>query len=180
MKEHCIVAGGKIKIAQHRDKLHYAKMRGGGLTSIARKFPPNMYVYVRRLKEIKSGLSPLTKPAILRVMQVLGNVTLLLQGKCTSLLKAHVGQCAPCHLPNINPRLDPELYRPGRHSPCEVCKLTHAFAETLLCEQCNSGWHKFCMNPPVSKKIDNFVCLHCEAGGTSPLSASFVPNLAPV
>jgi hypothetical protein len=36
------------------------------------------------------------------------------------------------------------------------------------------------MNPPVSKDIDNFVCPHCQADGISPLSASFVPNLAPV
>jgi hypothetical protein len=34
MKAHCIAAGGNLKIAQRRDKLHYAKMRGGGLTSI--------------------------------------------------------------------------------------------------------------------------------------------------
>jgi hypothetical protein len=32
----------------------------------------------------------------------------------------------------------------------------------------------------MSKDIDNFVCPHCQAGGISPLSASFVPNLAPV
>jgi hypothetical protein len=179
MKDHCIVAGGNLKIAQHRDKLHYAKMRGGGLTSIVRKFAPGMYVYVRRLKEIKGGLSPLTKPAILKIKQVLGNGTLLLQGKCTSLIKAHVEQCAPCHLPNIDPRLDPELYRPDRHSPCEVCKMTHNFAEMLLCDRCNSGWHTFCMDPPVSKDVDTFVCPHCEAGGFSPLSPLFVPNLAP-
>ena len=49
MKEHCLVARGNLRIAQHRDKLHYAKMRGGGFTSIVRKFSPNMYVYVRRL-----------------------------------------------------------------------------------------------------------------------------------
>jgi hypothetical protein len=91
-----------------------------------------------------------------------------------------VEQCAPCHLPKIDPRLDPELYRPDRHSPCEVCKLTHDFAEMLLCDRCNLGWHTFCMNPPVSKDIDTYICPHCQAGGISPLSASFVPNLAPV
>ncbi len=154
-------------------------MRGGGLTSIVRKFSPNQYVYVRRLKEVKGGLTPVTKPSILRIKQVMGNGCLLLQGKCTSLLKVHVEQCAPCHLPNIDPRLDPDLYRPDRHSPCEVCKLTHAFAEMLLCDRCNSGWHTFCMNPPVSKDY-YFICPHCQAGGISPLSASFVPNLVPL
>jgi hypothetical protein len=64
-------------------------MRGGGFTGIVRKFTPNMYVYVRQLQEIKGGLTPLTKPAILRVKQVIGNEKQLLEGKCTSLLKAH-------------------------------------------------------------------------------------------
>jgi hypothetical protein len=91
-----------------------------------------------------------------------------------------VEQCAPCHLPNIDQRLDPELYRPDRHSPSEVCQLTHAFAEMLLCDRSNSGWHTFCMNPPDSKDIDSFICPNCQSGGISPLSASFVPNLAPV
>jgi hypothetical protein len=36
------------------------------------------------------------------------------------------------------------------------------------------------MNPPVSKDIDTYICPHCQAGGILPLSASFVPNLAPV
>jgi hypothetical protein len=36
------------------------------------------------------------------------------------------------------------------------------------------------MNPPVSKDIESFICPHCQAGGILPLSASFVPNLAPV
>jgi hypothetical protein len=158
MKYHCIVAGENLKIALHRDKLHYAKMRGGGLTSIVRKCSPNMYVYVRSLKEIKGALTLVTKPAILRIKQVLGNGCLLLQGKCTSLLKVHVEQCTPCHLPYIDPRLDPQLYRPDRHSPCEVCQLTHALAEMLLCDRCNSGWHTYCMNPPVSRDIETFIC----------------------
>ena len=89
-------------------------------------------------------------------------------------------QFAPCHLPNIDQRLDQELYRPDRHSPCEVCQLTHAFTEMILCDRCNSGWHTFCMNPSISKDIDSFICSHCQVGGFSPLSASCVPNLAPV
>jgi hypothetical protein len=89
-------------------------------------------------------------------------------------------QCAPCHLPNIDSRLNPALYRPDQHSPCEVCKVTHASAEMLLCDRCNSGWHTYCLDPPVSKAISSFICPHCQAGGFSPLSASFVPTLAPV
>ena len=32
MKLHCLAAGGNLKIAQHRDTLRYAKIRGGGYT----------------------------------------------------------------------------------------------------------------------------------------------------
>ena len=48
MKEHCLAAGGNLKIAQHRDTLRYAKIRGGGFTPKVRKFEVGQYVYVRR------------------------------------------------------------------------------------------------------------------------------------
>jgi hypothetical protein len=38
MKEHCLAAGGNLKIAQHRDTLRCANMRGGGYTLKVRKF----------------------------------------------------------------------------------------------------------------------------------------------
>jgi hypothetical protein len=128
-------------------------MRGGGFTSIVRKFSPNMYVYVCRLQEIKGDLTPLTRPAILRVKQVIGNEQLLLQGKCTSLLKAHVGNAPRVTCQTLTPawirsfivRIDTAL---GRSA-----KLTHAFAEMLLCDRCNSGWHTFCLDPPVSRQF---------------------------
>ena len=70
MKEHCLTAGGNLKIAQHRDTLRYAKIRGGGYTPKVRKFEVGQYVYVRRLKEVKGGLTPISKPSILRIKVV--------------------------------------------------------------------------------------------------------------
>ena len=108
MKEHCLTAGGNLKIAQHRDTLRYAKIRGGGYTPKVRKFEVGQYIYVRRLKEVKGGLAPISKPSILRVKVVEKHGVLICEGKCAGTIKVNVAQCAPCHLPNLDPRLDPQ------------------------------------------------------------------------
>ena len=67
MELHCLAAGGNLKIAQHRDTLRYANIRGGGYTPNVRKFEVGQYVYVRRLQAVKGGLTPISKPSILRI-----------------------------------------------------------------------------------------------------------------
>jgi hypothetical protein len=69
-KEHFLAAGGNLKIAPHRDTLRYAKIRGEGYTPKVRKFEVGQYVYVRRLQEGKEGLTPVSKPSILRIKVV--------------------------------------------------------------------------------------------------------------
>ena len=171
MKEHCLTAGGNLKIAQHRDTLRYAKIRGGGYTPKVRKFEVGQYVYVRRLKEVKGGLTPISKPSILRIKVVEKHGVLICEGKCAGTIKVNVAQCAPCHLPNLDPRLDPQRFRPDRHKECVVCEQTTAWEEMMLCDKCNKGWHTFCLNPSVSRNIEVFICPECTPGdriGRSP------------
>jgi hypothetical protein len=81
VKEHCLAARENLKIAQHRDTLRYAKIRGGGYTPKVRKFNVGQYVYVRRLQEAKEGLTPVSKPSILRIRVVEKHGILLCEGK---------------------------------------------------------------------------------------------------
>ena len=161
MKEHCLAAGGNLKIAQHRDTLRYAKIRGGGYTPKVRKFEVGQYVYVRRLQEVKGGLTPVSKPSILRIKVVEKYGVLICEGKCAGTIKVNVAQCAPCHLPDLDPRLDPQRFRPDRHKECVVCEQTTAWADMMLCDKCNRGWHTFCLTPTVSRNIEVFICPMC-------------------
>jgi hypothetical protein len=118
-------------------------------------------VYVRRLQEAKGGLTPVSKPSILRIKVVEKHGILLCEGKCAGTIKVNVAQCAPCHLPNLDPRLDPQRFRPDRHKECVVCEQTTAWADMMLCDKCNRGWHTFCLNPTVSRNIEVFICPRC-------------------
>jgi hypothetical protein len=161
MKKHCLAAGGNLKIAQHRDTLRYAKIRGGGYTPKVKKFEVGQYVNVRPLQEVKGGLTPISKPSILRIKSIEKYGALICEGKCAGTIKVNVAQCAPCHLPNFDPRQDPQRFRPDRHKECVVYEHTTAWADMMLCDKCNRGWHTFCLNPTVSRNIEVFVCPMC-------------------
>jgi hypothetical protein len=90
MKKHCLAAGGNLKIAQHRDTLRYAKIKGGGNTPKVSKFEVGQYVYVRRLHEVKGGLTPVSKLSILRIKVVEKYGILICEGKCASTMKVNV------------------------------------------------------------------------------------------
>lgn len=53
-------AGGNLLIAQHRDTLCYARMRGGGTLPVLRRFHPGDYVYHHH----NGARSNLDKPGI--------------------------------------------------------------------------------------------------------------------
>jgi hypothetical protein len=89
MKEHCLAARN-LKIAQHRDTLRYAKIRGGGYTPKVMKCEVGQYVYVRRLQEVKGGLTPVSKPSILRIKTVEKYEVLVCGGKCAGTINANV------------------------------------------------------------------------------------------
>ena len=46
---------------------------------------------------------------ILRVREVLSSGVLMLEGRDDIVWKDHVHNCAPCHLPNVDGRVDPSL-----------------------------------------------------------------------
>jgi hypothetical protein len=86
---------------------------------------------------------------------------LICEGKCAGTIKVNVAKCAPCHLPNLDPRLDPQRFCPDRHKECVVCEQTTAWAGMMLCDKCNRGWHTFCLSPTVSRNIEVFICPKC-------------------
>jgi hypothetical protein len=108
---------------------------------------------------VKGGLTPVSKPSILRIKSV-GKYGVC-ESKCAGTIKVNVAQCAPCHLPTFNPRLDPHRFSLDRHKECVVCEQTTALADMILCDKCNRGWHTFCLNPTVSRSIEVFICPMC-------------------
>jgi hypothetical protein len=70
--------------------LQYVKIRGGGYTPKVRKSEVGQYVHVRRLQEVKGGLTPISKPSILRINTVEKYGVLICGGKCAGTFIVNV------------------------------------------------------------------------------------------
>ena len=85
-----VMATENLLIAQHRDTLRYAQLKGGGLSGAnLRNFEVGDYVYLRR-RQLDSTLQLLAKPEIFRVKEVFPNGVVVLQGKCGSCMTNNV------------------------------------------------------------------------------------------
>ena len=147
VQQHYIVAGDNLRIAQQRDKLRYAYTRSGAYLPRLRRFEPGDFVYVST--NAKTTLDIKARPLILRVKEVRPSGVLIVEGRCGSAVSVHATKCAPCHLPDIDPRIDPTLVPPSEDTQCEVCHQSDDEAYMLPCDSCNRARHLYCAEPPM-------------------------------
>ena len=166
-QEASIIAGNNLLIAQHRDKLRYATIRGGGYLPMLREFQPGDFVYVKR-RNLNSALQMSARREIFRVKDVRPNGTVILQGKCGNTIVNNVANCAPCHLPHIDPTIDVTLARPEAFLACEVCRFMDEEDKMLLCDACGTGWHTMCLDPPLTcVPKGDWLCPRCIKDGVT-------------
>jgi hypothetical protein len=163
-------AMSNLQIAQHRDTLRYAHIRSGDYTPKRFKFEVGDFVYTHT-GNVHSTLQPRAKAAIYRVLEVRPTGRLILQGRCGRTIDRHMSQCAPCHLPGIDPTIDPTLLDKPVDIACEHCDSLHSNAEDrmLICDYCDAGWHLKCLEPPLSQVPEgNWLCPRCVDEGITP------------
>ena len=168
VKRNMTIAGGNLLTAQHRDKLRYAALRTGGMSPVLRRFEVGDYVYYRNTTA-RTSLEATARPDIYRVIEARPSGVLVLEGKCGTTITAHVSHCAPCHLPIADQVVDPRLARPAPTHHCEVCKFPDGEEWMLLCDACGTGWHTYCLKPPVKEIPEGtWVCPNCTKKGVTP------------
>jgi hypothetical protein len=161
LKQACAIAGDNILIAQHRQSLQYARRRGGSYTPRLHRFEPGDFVYLK-VANPASSLQIRVRSDILRVVEVRSSGVLILQGKCGLTAEAHVTGVVPCHLPDLDPTVDPTLAACGVDKPCEVCDSPARPSAMQLCDACNTGWHMFCLQPVlISVPKGVWLCPRC-------------------
>ena len=168
LKQHCAIAMQNLRVAQHRDQLRYEKVRSGLYQPPLLKFVQGDFVYVRR-RNVVNTLQSVARPGIYRVVQLLDSGVLKLQGRCGRTMKVHRSQCAPCHLTNINPVLDPSLQEVGVDFPCVVCGSPEEEGLLVICDGCLQGYHIHCLTPPLASVPveDVWVCPGCVEQGVT-------------
>jgi transposase InsO family protein len=126
-----------LSIAQHRDTLRYATIRGGGYRPQVRRFCPRDYVYLQQTAP--TTLDVTTGRIILRVREVLGSGLLLLEGRDSKLWKDHSRNCAPCHLPHIDGTVHPGTSHIPAGLRCRLCGSAKRAATMVVCDICSTG-----------------------------------------
>ena len=177
LRDNVPIIANNLAIAQHRDRLRYAMKRTGSYMPKLRKFAPGDFVYLRRSKEVCTIQIP-AREIILRVVEVRDNGIVMVQGKCGTTQPAHHSELAPCHLPYIDGDINPELAAPDADHACEICQFPNDEDLMLLCDGCGTGWHTFCLTPPLSDVPQGkWVCPRCESNG---LTAAQLDTRSPV
>jgi hypothetical protein len=153
-----------LAIAQHRDTLRYAIIRGGGYRPSIRRFHVGDYVYLQQTAP--TTLDVTIGHTILRVREVLASGFLMLEGRDGVVWKDHVHNCVPCHLPNVDGTVDPSLAVVQAGLRCMLCGSKGGASHMLVCDRCSRGWHMACMTPPMDVvPIGRWVCPCCTLEG---------------
>ncbi|BBN03070.1 hypothetical protein Mp_2g20450 [Marchantia polymorpha subsp. ruderalis] len=136
-----------LAIAQHRDTLRYAIIRGGGYRLSIRRFHVGDYIYLQQTAP--TTLDVTAGRTILRVREVLPSGVLLFESRDGIVWKDHVRNCAPCHLPNVDGTMDPSLAIVRACLRCMLCESAGQAARMLVCDRCSRRWHMLCLTPPI-------------------------------
>jgi hypothetical protein len=149
-----------LSIAQHRDTLWYATIRGGGYRPQVRRFRPRDYVYLQQTAP--TTLDVTAGRIILRVHEVLGSGVLLLEGRDGKLWKDHTQNCAPCHLPHIDGTVHPGTSHIPAGLRCRLYGNAKCAATMVICDICSTGWHLECLTPPLLEvPVGQWACPEC-------------------
>lgn len=161
------VAWQNLLIAQHRDQLRYAKVRGGGYAPEVLQLHPGMLVYLKTQEP--TGLSLPAQPTILQVVQVRPSGVVVLQGSDGNQCKRHASHCAPCHLPNVSTVINRQHQHSDDATFCVSCGSTGREEVLLLCDHCGEGHHTYCLEPPLDAVPEGvWLCPTCVATGITP------------
>jgi hypothetical protein len=93
----------KLSIAQHRNTLWYAHTRGGNYKPKVKQFDVGGFVYL--LRQPNDTLDTSSNCTILRIKAIKPLGVLELQGADGRTIQDHSKNCAPYHLPNLNPTI---------------------------------------------------------------------------
>lgn len=160
------VAWQNLLIAQQRDQLRYAKVRGGSYLPPTRLLQPGMLVYLKTMQP--SGLSLPAQPTILQVVTVSPHGVVTLQGSDGNQVKRHASHLAPCHMPNVSLIINRDLQLADDAQCCVSCQSPDRGDVMLLCDSCGNGYHTFCLQPPLSRvPAGTWVCPECTSSGVT-------------
>ncbi len=142
-----------LSIAQHWNTLWYAHTRNGSYKPKVRQFDVNDFVYFQW--QPNDTLDTSSDHTILRIKAIRPSGVLELQGANECTIRDHSKNCAPCHLPNLDPTIITSTWIPPLDYPCQVCQWTDDVDQMLLRNNYNGGYHLFCLKLQLTQVPTN-------------------------
>jgi hypothetical protein len=125
-----------------------------------KQFDVGDFVYFQR--QPNDTLETAFDHTILRIKVIKPLGVLELQGIDGRTIRDQSKNCAPCHLLNLDPTIITSIWIPPFDYPCQVCQRMDDADEMLLCDNCNGGYHLFCLKPELTQVlVGNWYCSSC-------------------
>jgi hypothetical protein len=109
-----------LSIAQHQNALRYAHTQGGSYKPKVKQFDVGDFVYFHRQPNDTLDIS--SSCTILSIKAIRPSNILELQGANECTIRDHSKNCAPCHLPNLDPTIITLTWIPPLGNPCGMSK----------------------------------------------------------
>ena len=165
LQQACVMAGGSLAIAQHRDSLRYAHTRTGQYKPRVLRYQPGDYVYVLR-GNTSTTLQMGVHEEIYRVVEVSPEGVATLQGRCKATTTHNVERLRPCHLTDIDPRVEARLCPQQLEAACQICGESHDPQALGACSYCSNWYHTYCLDPPLGRVPESpWLCSPCRLAG---------------
>jgi len=125
-----------------------------------RQFDVSDFVYLQQ--QPNDTLDTSSNHTILRIKAIESSSVLEVQGTNIRIIWGHSKNCAPCHLPNLDPTIITSTWIPPLDYPCQVCQRTNDVDQMLLCNSYNGGYHLFYLKPKLTQVPTNILyCSSC-------------------
>ena len=159
-----------IRTAHERDSRRFRARRSGLYVPRMHHFHVGDYVFVLSQGQKPGGtLGIRARNEVLKVVEVRDSGVLVLQNQAGHTIDKHHEHCVPCMLPNLLGDTYAGLVKPQADLPCQVCHDHHHWDVMLLCDNCDTGWHTYCLNPPLEEVPEGvWLCPDCIMAGVTP------------
>ncbi len=112
-----------------------------------KQFDVGDFMYPQR--QPNDTLDIFSRHIILRIKAIRPLGVLELQGAYERTIWDHYKNCAPCHMPNLDPTIITLTWIPPFDYPRQVCKKIDDADQILFCNNCNGGYHLFRLKPKL-------------------------------
>jgi hypothetical protein len=158
-----------LRTAHERDCRRFKARRAGLYVPRIHHFKSGDFVFVISQGQTPGGtLGIKARNEVLSVVEVRDSGVLLLQNQAGRTIEKHHEHCVPCMLPNLLGDTYAGLVKPQADLACQVCRDHHHWESMLLCDNCDSGWHIYCLDPPLEEVPEGqWLCPDCVGCGVT-------------